>query len=668
MRMDLPQCRHRGPEIVTGRWHCHSAKLVIPARVVAEDICRSCPYQDHAVESVTATPPVPIEGIHPRMPLDDFIRRLDQPTNDFPLHWQFWEIAQLAHRELLDRALARPVAYPDQFQGRGIVIGAGGPVYFPCAYICVRILRHLGCDLPVEFWHLGPAEVSDAMRELVQPLGVTWRDAAAIAPRPRILNGWELKPFAILHSRFREVLYLDADNMAAVDPTYLFTDERFRSTGALFWPDLTGSLNGKISELTWDVAGIDWRTPPAFESGQILIDKSQCWRELQLTMHLNEHSDFWFRYVYGDKDTFKLAWHKSGRAYAMPAREADWTWPAIFQYDLDGQLVFTHACQGKSKLRKGEPIASLPRSALAVYAAQELHRAYPKPKIVKETRHIDTTALPGSGPFFNAAVFARQRQLFLAYRAGEHASRIGIARLDERTLQPATATLITLDHPFCADGQEDPRVFVHAGRTFLQFNGIRKQDGRTRIRVMLAELDQDLGVSAIHVPRYAESGYVEKNWQFFSWGEELCAIYTISPNVVFAFDNEFRVKQIWKTDRLLNWSGGLPRGGASPCLRDDEHYCFFHGVKPAGDHLIYSTGIYTFAAQPPFTIRRVMRNPVLEPDPLGGIAADRKLIVYPCGAIFHEGNWLVSYGVHDRGIELAVVDHAALLQQLENVP
>jgi len=63
----------------------------------------------------------------------------------------------------------------------------------------------------------------------------------------RILNGRELKAFALLHSAFREVLLLDADNVPLVAPAFLFETKQFADTGAIFWPDydprfLTGQI------------------------------------------------------------------------------------------------------------------------------------------------------------------------------------------------------------------------------------------------------------------------------------------------------------------------------------------------------------------------------------------------------------------------------------------
>jgi putative intracellular protease/amidase len=43
----------------------------------------------------------------------------------------------------------------------GVVIPGGGAKYFPSAWVCVHMLRHLGCTLPVELWHLGPREVTE---------------------------------------------------------------------------------------------------------------------------------------------------------------------------------------------------------------------------------------------------------------------------------------------------------------------------------------------------------------------------------------------------------------------------------------------------------------------------------------------------------------------------
>lgn len=45
----LPECRHRGEELLPGRWRCTSPRLVLPTGLVSAETCRSrCPYVDHA--------------------------------------------------------------------------------------------------------------------------------------------------------------------------------------------------------------------------------------------------------------------------------------------------------------------------------------------------------------------------------------------------------------------------------------------------------------------------------------------------------------------------------------------------------------------------------------------------------------------------------------------
>jgi hypothetical protein len=57
-------------------------------------------------------------------------------------------------------------------------------------------------------------------------------DATRVRELPvRILNGWEINVYAILHSRFREVLLLDADNVPAADPGFFFDIPEVRRLG-----------------------------------------------------------------------------------------------------------------------------------------------------------------------------------------------------------------------------------------------------------------------------------------------------------------------------------------------------------------------------------------------------------------------------------------------------
>lgn len=255
-----------------------------------------------------------------------------------------------AYREVAARFLDRLPPYPTgRFEGRGLVVCGGGSRYFPCAWVTIRMLRHLGCDLPIQLWHLGPRELDPRMDALIRGLGVEPVDAEAVCREyPRIIRGgWELKAYALLHCRFREAILLDSDNFPLIDPATLLDTPEFLNTGSIFWPDY-GRLDPDRS--AWDVFEVPYRDEPEFETGQIVVDKARCWDALQLAMHYNEHSRYYYHHVYGDKETFHLAFRRVSRPYAMPDRGIDPLDCCMCQHDFQGRRIFQHRNMDKWQL------------------------------------------------------------------------------------------------------------------------------------------------------------------------------------------------------------------------------------------------------------------------------------------------------------------------------
>jgi len=230
--------------------------------------------------------------------------------------------------------------YPDIYSGRGIVICAGGHAYFTSAWITIRQLRRLGCELPIQVWHLGPGELSDQMSELVRELGVECVDGFEVMKTNPIrrLGGFELKPYAMMHCPFKEVLLLDADNLPLLNPEFLFDNSEYLATGAIFWPDHC-RLSPK--RLIWNACGVEYRDEPEFESGQIVLNKQKCWRPHSLTMWYNEHSYFYYTHIHGDKDTYHMAFRKLDAPYAMAPPVYHFN-HIFFQHDFEGNLLFQH--------------------------------------------------------------------------------------------------------------------------------------------------------------------------------------------------------------------------------------------------------------------------------------------------------------------------------------
>jgi len=238
-------------------------------------------------------------------------------------------------------------------ESRGIVICGGGVRFFTCAWINIQVLRKHGCILPIELWHLDN-EINDELREELARLGVECRNLTSVTslvkdPLSKSTNNYTMKPLSILHSKFTKVLFLDADNVCVADPTYLFEQEHFTKHGAAFWPDFWKT----------DRANPIWRlidnrnyTVPEQDSGQLLVDKSMCWKELNLCCYFNQNCELYYRFLHYDKDTFKFAWLALKKPFSMAPFETavcgyvghagNFIGTTMVQHDFDGNIIFLH--------------------------------------------------------------------------------------------------------------------------------------------------------------------------------------------------------------------------------------------------------------------------------------------------------------------------------------
>ena len=75
-------------------------------------------------------------------------------------------------------------------------------------------------------------------------------------------------------------------------------------------PNFTEREHKVKTRAIWRNFGL--KVPPEleFESGQTVVDKERCWKALTLAGWINENSDFYYKYVHGDKETFHLAFRK----------------------------------------------------------------------------------------------------------------------------------------------------------------------------------------------------------------------------------------------------------------------------------------------------------------------------------------------------------------------
>jgi hypothetical protein len=203
-----------------------------------------------------------------------------------------------------------------QFDGDGIVIIGAGK-YWLGACLAAKMARELGWAGGIEIWHRETEAVTHP--EWIDGLGVRVVNANAFAAAnaiplripftddklpPRQPGAWILKSFAVRHSTFRRVLFLDADAYPVANPSTIF-DALRGPVG--YWPNMGG-----------DFGGLNFEVHPSAElrdrmgqmqGGQFLIDKGNPagWQFLTAWDWIQQHADHYYRFGYGDQDAFRLA-------------------------------------------------------------------------------------------------------------------------------------------------------------------------------------------------------------------------------------------------------------------------------------------------------------------------------------------------------------------------
>ncbi|KAI8613079.1 mannosyltransferase putative-domain-containing protein [Chytriomyces sp. MP71] len=209
-------------------------------------------------------------------------------------------------------------------QHTGIVFTSGQWHFELCVHAIISLRETLRCTLPIEVHYAGPNDLTPDMIKVFNALdNVKTVDVwDHFAEEARHINGWAIKPFAILASRFRQVLFVDADALFFQNPdTLLKYSSIFKETGSLFYADRTvgrtdasffKSINPHWTNYASTLRYMTHRTAFEMESGVVAIDKSRTGplHALLLVCKLNSHVEraLVYKHVHGDKETFWFAW------------------------------------------------------------------------------------------------------------------------------------------------------------------------------------------------------------------------------------------------------------------------------------------------------------------------------------------------------------------------
>ncbi|KAI8608832.1 mannosyltransferase putative-domain-containing protein [Chytriomyces sp. MP71] len=207
----------------------------------------------------------------------------------------------------------------------GIVLTTGQWHFELAAHAIITLRDVLKCDLPIEIQYAGPNDLTPDMHKAFNAMpGVRTVDVLDRFDSSVGVAGWAIKPFAILASRFRTVIFMDADALLFQNPENLVrTSTLFKQYGTLFYHDRTVKNGGNLNwfkginptytRYASSLRYMDDRSHNEMESGVVVVDKGRTGNlvGMLMTCVLNsrvERDGMTYKHMHGDKESFWMSW------------------------------------------------------------------------------------------------------------------------------------------------------------------------------------------------------------------------------------------------------------------------------------------------------------------------------------------------------------------------
>lgn len=286
----------------------------------------------------------------------------------------------------------------------------------------------------------------------------------------------------------------------------------------------------------------------------------------------------------------------------------------------------------------------------------------------KESNYVDfvkdvDSNLLGPCPWhFNCSIIDDGDGYLLAYRCSELQPHIRIIGMDhDLNILKNTDKRISFIGESPSIFFEDPRLFRIRGDLYLSYTSYRYNEFYCWVGVNKVEYDRQI---LPIFPRFRANswiGGVEKNWQFFDYNGDMYFIYSINPHIVCKYNGSREPVIFHETKIDPLWKLGVKRGGCPPVKIDNQYYSFFHSRFDDDLGAKYYVGFYSFESKPPFRITKILPHPVFEGDSYN---AHDKAVVFPCGSVYKNGKWIISYGYNDMYCKICVVDHQKMVDNM----
>ncbi|CCE63438.1 hypothetical protein TPHA_0E03480 [Tetrapisispora phaffii CBS 4417] len=293
--------------------------------------------------------------------LDECFKLSDSQTKDLQVnHERFVNFIDTDIAEM-DPAIKEQL-WPNE---KGIVIVGGGK-FSIISINTIKAIRERGSTLPIEVIiprsSVPEEEYCNRFLPSFNAKCVYLDDTLPNEFKERLtLKKYQYKSFALLVSSFKNVLYIDADNIPLVNLDNIFDSKAYKDNGLITWPDIwrrvTAPAYYKIANINYNLDNrvrymADDVTPTSYydnivnpgnnyklrrtpfhdfegtlpdltsESGQLMVNKETHFRTLLLAFYYNYYGPRWYYTIFsqgtsgeGDKETFLAAAHALGEPY-----------------------------------------------------------------------------------------------------------------------------------------------------------------------------------------------------------------------------------------------------------------------------------------------------------------------------------------------------------------
>jgi hypothetical protein len=205
--------------------------------------------------------------------------------------------------------------------------------YHKMAICLIQIIRHLGCNLPIEIFYGNKELGINTINIFQRHKNVNCINLNSFGSNFNF-SGYQIKPFSILFSSFEEVILLDADSIVFQNIENLFYDRKYLDTGSLFFYDQQNKRIHKNNTIKFintnisDSFSVNYSEMFYEQCSSLLVfNKKKKWLSLLGICGLNYVYENTYKYVFGDKDTFWLGCMLFNQDFSFNTRLGIFTYP-----------------------------------------------------------------------------------------------------------------------------------------------------------------------------------------------------------------------------------------------------------------------------------------------------------------------------------------------------